>query len=95
MEGSETILHDTVMVDTCLHTPVHTKELYNAKSELYKVWTFVSNNGSILVQRLEQMYHTHSRCYNRETGYGGGGREEAYGGSLCILLKFSVNLQVL
>lgn len=63
------------MVDTCHHTPVHTKELYNAKSELYKLWTFVSNNGSILVHLLEQMYLTNSRCYNRETGYGreGGG----------------------
>lgn len=88
MEGSETILHDTVMVDTCLHTPVHTKELYNAKSELYKVWTFVSNNGSILVQRLEQMYHTHSRCYNRETGYGGEGGRRRMGAPCAFCSNF-------
>ena len=52
-QGSETILHKTVMVDTWhlqkLHLSKFSKQ-YNINSEpYYKLWTLVNNNVSILV----------------------------------------------
>ena len=47
-QGNENTLYDTVMVDTCYCTFVHTHSMYNTNSEPYcKLWTLDDNDVSM------------------------------------------------
>ena len=61
--GRETVLCDPVMVDTRHHVFVKEPiELYNTMREPEgKPWILVNNNVPILVQQLQQIYHTNAR----------------------------------
>ena len=47
---SETILYETIMVDTCCYTAVKTHRVYNTKAEhKCKLWTLDDNDMSVQV----------------------------------------------
>ena len=51
--GSETVLYDTIVVETCHHAFVKTLRMYNIKSEQQcKLWTLDNKNMSTLVHQL-------------------------------------------
>ena len=61
--GSETVLYDTVMVDTCHHAFVKALRTYTTKSELQcKLWTLGNNNVSALVHQLGKKHHSDAGC---------------------------------
>ena len=45
--GSETILYDTIMVDTCLYAFDQTHRMYNKSEPQCKRWTLVDNDLSM------------------------------------------------
>ena len=54
-QGEETVLYDTIRVDTCHYTFVKAHRMYKTKSEFYgKLWTSDYCDESTYVPQLEQ-----------------------------------------
>ena len=54
-KGKETILYDSVMVDTCRHTFFKISRMYIMREPEYKLWILVNDNISILAHQLTLM----------------------------------------
>ena len=58
-QGEETVLYDTIMVDTCHYTFVKAHRMYKTKSESYgKLWTLDYRDESTYVPQLKQVYNS-------------------------------------